>query len=518
MGKSRVPSLKTAAVPRLELTAATVSVKTTPSQWYYVSSGSNPADQASRGIRVAEVKNKLFQQWFKGPQFLWQQQSNWPLQPDDLLEISANDKELKSKKSQICAMHTNTKAENDVVNLLLHRFSSWYKLQISVAWLLRYKSYLMFNSGKHKHTTIRGPITVAELSPAVNEIVKLVQKQTFPKKMANLKKQPDIDGYISPLRKLNPMLIDGILRVGGRLANAPMNVEFIQPIILPSNHHVTELVIHHYHYKEGHVGANHVLAGIHKQFWIIRGYSTVRCVTSKCITCRRWNSQPSKQIMAPLPGARVTPGDPPFSSVGIDYFGPVLVKWRRGTTKRYGCVFTCLAISAVHIEVAHELSTDSFIQAVWRFISRRGPPTDLYSDNGTNFKGTELELKQSITRWNRERIIDSFRRRNIQWHFNPPAASHAGGVWERMIRSIRKILRSLLGNKLLDDETLLTFLAEVEKILNDRPLFKTSSDPCDARPITPNDLLLLRPNPCITANPIVKDNIHNYRQLLEKMD
>jgi hypothetical protein len=78
--------------------------------------------------------------------------------------------------------------------------------------------------------------------------------------------------------------------------------------------------------------------------------------------------------MAPLPEARVTPGEPPFSSVGIDYFGPLKVKYKRGTVKRYGCVFTCLAIRAIHIEIAHDLSTDSFIQAVSSFVSRRGPP------------------------------------------------------------------------------------------------------------------------------------------------
>jgi hypothetical protein len=88
--------------------------------------------------------------------------------------------------------------------------------------------------------------------------------------------------------------------------------------------------------------------------------------------------------MAPLPEARVTPGEPPFSSVSIDYFGPLKVKYKRGTVKRYGCVFTCLAIRAIHIEIAHDLSTDSFIQAVSSFVSRRGPPKELFSDNGTN--------------------------------------------------------------------------------------------------------------------------------------
>ena len=132
--------------------------------------------------------------------------------------------------------------------------------------------------------------------------------------------------------------------------------------------------------------------------------------------------------MAPLPAARVTPGMPPFSSVGIDYFGPLKVKWRRGTAKPYGCIFTCLAIRAIHIEISQDLSTDSFIQAVCRFVSGRGPPREPFSDNGTNFKGAEVELKQALEAWNEERIRDQMRAKGINWHFFPPSASHTGGV------------------------------------------------------------------------------------------
>jgi hypothetical protein len=152
-------------------------------------------------------------------------------------------------------------------------------------------------------------------------------------------------------------------------------------------------------------------------------------------------------MMSPLPEARVTPEEPAFSSVDIDYFGPLFVKLKRSVVKRYGCVFTCIVIRAVHIEVSYDLSTDSFIQAFMRFVSRRGPPTKVFSDNGTNFKGAETEIKEALTKWNQDRISRSLRSRDIEWNFNPPAASHAGGVWERMIRSIRKILRSLMTDQ-----------------------------------------------------------------------
>lgn len=194
--------------------------------------------------------------------------------------------------------------------------------------------------------------------------------------------------------------------------------------------------------------------------------------------------------------SRVNPGDPPFSSVGIDYFGPLKVKWRRGTAKRYGCIFTCLAIRAVHIEISHDLTTDSFIQAVCRFVSRRGPPREIFSDNGSNFRGAEVEVKEALQNWNQERICDRLRERGIEWHFSPPAASHTGGVWERMIRTTRKTMRTLVGNCLLDDETLLTVTCEAEKIINDRPLTRQCDDPRDFSVLTPNNLLLGYRNTC----------------------
>ena len=274
-------------------------------------------------------------------------------------------------------------------------------------------------------------------------------------------------GYLSPLRKLDPILVDGIIRVGGRIDKAPVCYNVRHPMILPGKHHITALIIKRYHRMEGHVGISQVLETNRQKFWALQCPAAVKRVVGECLTCQRWNSRPESQIMAPLPDARVTPAQPPFSSVGIDYFGPIPVKVKRSTVKRYGCVFTCLGMRAVHIEITYDLSTDSFIQAFTRFVSRRGPPSQVYSDNGTNFKEAEREIMHALKNWNQHRILNVLRNRSIEWHFNPPAASHAGGVWERMIRSIRKILRSILGNQLVNDETLLT-LSEVEKILKDR--------------------------------------------------
>ena len=149
---------------------------------------------------------------------------------------------------------------------------------------------------------------------------------------------------------------------------------------------------------------------------------------------------------------------------------------------------------AIHIEVSQDLSSDSFFLLFTRFVSRRGAPTEVYSDNGTNFRGVECEVKRALEMWNQSCITESMRRRDVQWYFNPPYAGHQGGAWERMIRSVCRLLRTLLGTHIVNDETLLNIMKKKKKILNDRPLMKLSEDPKDLRPLTPNHLLFSHRN------------------------
>jgi hypothetical protein len=176
---------------------------------------------------------------------------------------------------------------------------------------------------------------------------------------------------------------------------------------------------------------------VQQEFWIIGGHSHVRWILGRCIQCSKKYSSPCKQVMASLPTPRVTAFESPFISTGVDYFGSLLVKRGRSQVKRYGCVFTC---RAVHIEVAHSLDAESSLCAFSRFTACRGAPKDVYSDKGTNFVGALGTLKQEFEKIQsneEQKIYDRLRMSKIRWHFSPPLASHAGGVWERMIRSIR---------------------------------------------------------------------------------
>ena len=162
--------------------------------------------------------------------------------------------------------------------------------------------------------------------------------------------------------------------------------------------------------------------------------------------------------------------------------------------KRYGVLFTCLASRAVHLESTNTMDTDSFINSLRRFISRRGPVKEIRCDNGSNFVGAERELREAIKELDHDQITLKCLFLQIKWIFNPPAASHMGGIWERQIRSIRKVLSSLFRDHgtCLDDESFRTLLCEVEAIINSRPLTPASDNTDDYEPLTPNHILTMK--------------------------
>ena len=153
-----------------------------------------------------------------------------------------------------------------------------------------------------------------------------------------------------------------------------------------------------------------------------------------------------------------------------------------------------MSSKAVHLEISQSMETDSFINALRRFICRRGNVTSITSDNGSNLKGSDRQLKECIDNMNQSIIENELKRRNIIWNYNPPTASNHGGFYEREIRSVRKVLTSIMNgqNIRLNDEELHTYMCEVEAILNSRPLTEVTCDSGETEPLTPNHILLLK--------------------------
>ena len=304
----------------------------------------------------------------------------------------------------------------------------------------------------------RSPLTVQELKGAELAIIRFTQFHSFEHELRTLEqvsnskskheeqsssKKNEIQvGKTSSIYRLDPFMDKGLLRVGGRLNNAVIPQESKHPIILPSKSNVTTLIIRHAHERLGHAGCGHVLARLRENYWIVGANSAVRQLISSCVTCRGHRAPPQDQKMADLPPDRLTPA-PPFTYVGVDFLGPYVTKEGRKERKRYGALFTCLVSRAVHIEVANSLETDCFLDVLRRFIGRRGPVREIRCDNGTNFVGAKRELREAFNEMNPDGITEKLRHQQIDWKFNPPAASHMGGVWERQIRTTQRLLDTL---------------------------------------------------------------------------
>ncbi|KAK7896104.1 hypothetical protein WMY93_021429 [Mugilogobius chulae] len=498
-----------------------------PNQWRYINTSQNPADFASRGLKAENFIQTHV--WLQGPAFLCEPIELWPENKQQLGDLTTEDPEIKN--TLVCA--NAVEETGDVIQEFLQYFSSWFRLKKAVAWILKVRSTLLELCRKRKelHATKSQPevekemisfkkslfqtdtnnLTVNDLTAAEQEIIRYCQAKAFGKELVALKLGQGIKRN-SSIFKLNPVLEQGILRVGGRLSRAALPEESKRPAILNKDHHVTKLIIREVHENLAHGGRNHVLSKLRTKYWIPSANTAIRHILSKCIVCRRKHGVAGQQQMADLPRDRVLPDDPPFTNTGVDYFGPFEVKRGRSMVKRYGVIFTCLTVRAVHLEMASSLDTDSFIHALRRFIARRGQVKILRSDNGTNFIGAERELKKAIQEWNVSKIEDSLQQHGIQWMFNPPSGSHHGGVWERLIKSVKKILNTTVNLQTLDEEGLHTLLCEAEAIVNSRPITKASSDPNDLEMLTPNHLLLLKTKPSLPPGLFDRQDLYARRR------
>ena len=448
--------------------------------WHHVPTLDNPADDASRGVPASALARS---RWLHGPSFLSLPPERWPvlkrLQP-------LNDEDPEVKKAPASSFATQRTAGDDPIKKLIASYSNWTRLLRVLA------CFTLIPDVRLRGTPPTKILQTEHLQRAEERLVGHIQDQYYRDEISSIKRGQKIPPS-SPLARLRPALRRGLLVVPGRLDNANLPAETKTPTILPQQHPAIEILVRHTHERTAHSGKEYVLAELRRRYWIIGASTLVRRVLARCVHCRRRDARPCAQQQAVLPPDRVTPEEPAFSSIGVDYFGPIPVKRGRGREKKYGCLFTCLTTRAVHVEVADSLDTDSFLNCFYRFMARRGEPKLVRSDNGKNFVGAERELRQELEQWNHGRIQDEMNDRRIKWLFNPPAASHMGGVWERQIRSVKRVLAGLTHEQVLSYEMLVTLLVVAEGIINNRPITPVSDDPRDPEPLTPNHLLIHRP-------------------------
>ena len=546
-GKSRVTPLKKITVPRLELTAAVVSVrvseqlkreldmeisnevfwtdskvvlgyianevrrfhvfvanrvqeiqeKSSVKQWRYVDTKSNPADEGSRGLKADQLHGS---KWLSGPDFLWKADVSQNDPKTQIYELPSDDPEIKKSVSMATNTHAIQPQEASLEDNLKH-LSSWFRAKRAVALCVKFAERLKDRTKRAKPVEVRA----SDLEDAKLRIIRATQATFYKDDICAIQKaqQEDDARYnkdsTAGLQKLNPFVDShGLLRVGGRLRHSSLPESIKYPVILPAKGHITSLIILHFHERLKHQGRSFTLSELRGNgYWIIGGTKAVGSLIERCVICNKLRAKVQDQKMADLPEDRLQIA-PPFTNCAVDYFGPFLIKERRKEIKRYGVLFTCLSSRAIHLEVANTLETDSFINAFRRFVSRRGPINLLRCDQGTNFVGARRELAQALKEMDQEKIKNELLKTDCDYFafkMNVPGASHMGGVWERQIRTVRNVLSAILqdNSTQLNDESLRTFMCEVEAIVNCRPLtVEGLNDPDALIPLSASQLLTMK--------------------------
>lgn len=527
IGKSRVAPPKLISVPRLELQAAILAVRlnrhvrkthhidiertiywtdsktvvqwirsdrsqfppfvahriaeiwedTAIADWRWVPTHLNSADDATRA--VYPVRYAATNRWIDGSDFLRLPEDQWPEE-----EPATRPCEDGTEQGPLCSVHLVCTAEKLPV-VRLTAFCDYYRMCRSMAYAIR------FTTNCRMAERVGGVPTAIEIDKAERLLVRAVQEESFSEELARLRRGDSVQKG-SALWKLMPIIgQDGIMRVNGRIDRAEFLAEDARrPMILPQSHHFTNVVVAWYHRRMRHQQQAAVVGEIRTKFWVPHLRTIVKRIKSACMFCRLRAAIPTEPVLGQLPIDRVTPYVRVFTYTGVDYFGPMSVTVGRRREQRYGALFTCMTVRAVHLELAADLSTDSFILCLRNFINIRGTPKVMRSDNGTNFVGAARELREAIDLLDHDAIQTELGVNRIQWLFNCPRHPQAGGCWERLVQSVKRVLRVTVKEVAPKVETLRSLLIEAANIVNSRPLTHVPVTCDEDEPLTPNHLLL----------------------------
>ncbi len=334
-------------------------------------------------------------------------------------------------------------------------------------------------------------------------LTRLAQRDVFSDwlTMLSVDPSPKFPKSCAWLNALAPFLDSaGVVRVGGCLRHADLPYAARHQSLLPTRHPWFRMWVMGLHLRYFHAGTSLVLNMIRGSHWPVPDATRVtRQVISTCIRCKRFNPT-LNQRMGDLPGPRVRPA-PPFAHTGIDYAGPFLLRRARGRSakveeKVWTAVFVCMCTKAVHLEIADGCSAAEFLDVLARFAARRGFPSHIYSDCGTNFQGTDALFRQLARS---SQVSDCVADYGISWHFNPPAAPHFGGLWEAAVKSVKRHLFRAVPSRVFSRSELSSLLIQIEGCMNSRPLVPLSADSGCYEALTPAHFLIGRP---LVARPV----------------
>lgn len=458
--------------------------------WGYVTTIDNPADCISRGLLPHELKDHTL--WWHGPSLLHDNKVTIhkaygePSLSSDLQPESNDDTLVPVACAASASDHKNC-----VLQPIIEKFSSITKMTRVLAYVLRYLNNLKPNSVKCQENFL----SVNELDSALALLIKSEQEKYFSKEIKCIQAN---DQYNGNLKSLHPFIgQDKLLHVGGRLHHASLPFSKKHPIILPKDSVVTELIIRREHIRLLHAGQRLVLSSINQKYWLTDGLRCVKKFIHKCIICFRLKAEASSQLMGSLPADRVN-ACRPFEKVGMDFAGPISVKQSRIRKpvigKGYILVIVCFVTKAIHLELASDLTTDTFLAAFKRFAARRNLPSAVYCDNASTFKGAKARLDDLYRLHGGDKAhqiqVQTFAaEKGIKFHFIPSYSPIYGGLWERSVKSVKHHLKRAMAGALLTYEQINTILTEIEAVLNSRPISAMSTDPSDFSCLTPGHFL-----------------------------
>ena len=475
--------------------------------WKHVPTKQNPADAASRGLTASELLNHDL--WWNGPDWLATQPLEFPVQPTKDHLDKMKEVEAKPESKLVLAVTQQPCFEENQ--------NSYQKLLKIICWTRR---FITFIKSKKK-----GPsyLTTAEGQEANHILLQRSQRRSFPQEVAATGATPPKDiSTTSKILNLRPIMDESkLLRVGGRLQNTSYPGYQKHPIIISARDHLTLLIFRHYHLTLGHCGPSTLMAHAANLYQVVGGRTLARSICTQCVVCRKASAKASSQLLGQLPPARVEPQHV-FLHTGMDYAGPFKIK--RGHTRRpveisaHLAIFICFVTRAVHLELVSDQSTQALLAALDRFISRRGLPLHLYSDNGPNYTGARNQLRkfyQMMASKEHQDAIQTYAfKYNITWHNSPQRAPHFGGLWEAAVKSTKYHLRRIVGTQLLTFEELSTICCNVESCLNSRPLGPVTSHDIDGiSPLTPSHFLIGR-----SARAYPKERMNHNPTSLQRWD
>lgn len=457
--------------------------------WQHVRSQANPADLASRGIDASELVNNNL--WWHGPNWLSLPKSKWPRSQSSAFQMTESDSsQMESERKPLVIALVNIESF-----WIADRFSTFTRLCLVTAFVMRFiRNCRAKANGKRQIITIEHlqPLARVEYQEAETFWLSKSQSYDFPNEIKACEDGIELQRS-SKLFGLSPFLDSNrLLRVGGRLANAPLPYAAKYPIILDGHSRITKLIIKRTHLEMLHGGAQLTTRTVREKYWIVGGRNAIRHVIHNCLKCVAMRAQTCTQQMANLVEERVTP-EKPFTNTSLDYCGPFEVKRFTGRcrtlVKVWVSVFICMATRAIHLELVHDLTSDAFIDAFQRFAARRGYCAQIISDNAKTFVGAKRQILEIEEIFKKSAHSHVFSTRGIEWKFIMPRSPSQGGSHEVAVKLFKHHLWRVMGSNVLSVIELESLMIRIEGCLNSRPLAIQSDDPNDHIVVTPAQLI-----------------------------